>query len=208
MASCLTRPYQCGVCHGSFCNSKDLEHHVTSAHEEGEKKEFHSTLFVKKTNIIKTLHDKKKHFCSVCKKGFATKGTLATHTKSFHQHPCGYCGKNYQQNSSLLRHIREVHNKPKKISCKVYKKELATKGSLQTHINCFHDDQDEKPFQVGSIVTQHSEMHKTFRDHQREESGCQWLKQNTTRQYSCNGCTVKFETKQILIQHFNIVHRF
>ena len=82
-------------------------------------------------------HQKPRHFCTQCRKGYYFLGELSQHSlthQKIHTHLCNYgsCTKGYLSNTNLLKHVRT--HKTKEVKCTKCDYQSKEKKLLQSHM--------------------------------------------------------------------------
>lgn len=133
------KPFRCDICGESFSKSKSLRRHnqkehqtkpenIPSADVSSQSSEFKcpqcprslKSLESLKTHAL-THSESKPYSCSLCVKGFVTKGAYTRHTRVFHSN---------------------THSESKPLSCSFCVKDFVTKGGLTKHTRLFHSDEE------------------------------------------------------------------
>ncbi|CAG9856067.1 unnamed protein product [Phyllotreta striolata] len=222
-------PYKCTNCSKIFRTNSQLKCHLNVClgmlpfeckHHHCDKK------FATKTQLkyhVKLKHDKKfVAICSICNIGFvklaAYKNHKLTHT-SEKKHSCNKCEKSYKTLSNLRFHMK-VHDKLLPFNCPICEKGFLRKDYLDTHVNKHRNIKNyecnvcKKKFGSQKSLDAHSKYHEEskkvtcnicgktmingFKDHLRVH--------NNLKEFECEHCDHKFNTKGALNKHVKKKH--
>ncbi|XP_029958134.1 uncharacterized protein LOC115396400 [Salarias fasciatus] len=152
---------------------------------------------LKKPNLcqnLRTVTDKKKISCEICRKNYSRQDALLRHMRSHtgeKPYTCETCGKSFSVHSILLVHIR-THTGEKPYSCKSCGKTFNDHGNLLRHLRTHTG---EKPYSCETCGKSFS-VHSHLLVHMRIHTG--------EKPYSCETCGKGFVVHSHLMVHMRI----
>ncbi|CAG7631156.1 unnamed protein product [Allacma fusca] len=200
------KSYVCEVCSKSFHNSSNLKKHKGLIH-------FAPRQFV----------------CEItgCRRAFRTQQLLEKHRLNHSEErrlKCDMCPMTFVKLSGLEMHVVREHVVDKEFQCLVCEKGFITKKDLQDHMNDTHDRDKSSRFQCDLCPASFSgrrslrlHLHKVHPDSKRcdlcsrafvnqDELDLHSVIEVETKTNSCSECSLSFQSKCILNQHFLSSH--
>ena len=189
------KPYECDVCQKRFSDKSNLGRH-------------------KRTHT-----GKKPYKCDVCQKRFSRTDVLAVHKRTHageKPYECDVCKKRFRGCGHLAIHQRK-HSGEKPFECDVCQKRFSLKSNLKRHKRTHtgekpHEcDVCQKMFSDLSGFRKHKRMHLLCRSCRREiiqsyDVQEYFVKDEHTKQFTCNKCDEKFSNSKKLVKHIARQH--
>ncbi|KAB0795792.1 hypothetical protein PPYR_09853 [Photinus pyralis] len=190
-------PYACshGNCDKKFASSTKLKNHVKLKHE----KKFVAICSICNIGFVKisdykshknTHTTEKKYQCTKCEKSYKTVSNLNYHMK-FHNDKlpfiCTICNKGFMRKEYLESHVNN-HNGVKNFACQYCDKKFVSQKNLDAHLKYHEGGVKKKACDIcNKVITTGYEEH--LRTH------------NNLKEFECNLCLMKFNTKGTLAKH-------
>ena len=217
-----TQLYQCKYCPMTFATRSGTRKHLqTICTSDPDRFDLISKMRIAGSQIPK-------FHCKKCDKTYTSDFGYRHHMATVHEgkrHDCSICGKKFKTKQIVERHISYVHEgKKKPYLCSLCGVACANKGSLNLHIECVHEglrkhqcDQCDKKFSKRPQLKQHiSSVHEKkrpfkcticSRSYTSKEGLVQHADVHTNiRPYSCTICEDKFKRSHHLVTHLKTIH--
>ena len=189
------KPYECDVCNKRFSQTSSLTLH-------------------KRTHT-----GEKPYECDVCQKRFSVKSSLTLHQRTHSgekAYECDVCQKRFSQTGHLTQHKR-THPGEKPYECDVCAKRFSRTAHLTLHKRThtgekpYECDVCQKAFADLSDFKRHKTIHLLCRScggeiiqpHDVQEY---FVKNEHTKQFTCNKCDEKFSNSKKLVKHIARQH--
>ncbi|XP_044254458.1 oocyte zinc finger protein XlCOF6-like [Tribolium madens] len=188
-------PHNCKFCDKKFPSSTKLKNHVRLKHD----KKFIAICSICNIGFVKLSDYKahkishstdKKFSCTKCDKTYKTLSNLNFHMK-VHSGKlpfiCTICDKGFMRKEYLEAHVNN-HNGVKNFGCHVCNKKFVSQKNLDSHLKYHDGSAKTRTCNICSKV-----MTSGFEEHLRIH--------NNLREFECDQCDSKFNTKGTLAKH-------
>ncbi|XP_068179120.1 zinc finger protein 461-like [Antennarius striatus] len=169
--------------------------HISVSHDERRESSRKDAEFESQFQSRKTSNTSKKSYvCTICKRGYTRRNTLARHMKihsGVKPYSCITCGKNFVENFHLTEHMR-IHTGEKPHSCKTCGKHFSVKSSLIQHMK---KHTGEKPYDC-KTCGKHFRWRTSMITHMTIHTG--------EKPYGCETCGKHFRLNGHLTRHMRI----
>lgn len=190
-------PFKCTYvdCNKKFATPTKLKDHIKLKHE----KKFTSICSICNIGFVKpsdykshmTTHStEKKYHCTLCDKSYKTLSNLNFHMK-YHNNKlpfvCDICNKGFMRKEYLESHLN-MHKGIKNFACQLCDKKFVSQKNLDAHLKYHDGNMKKKSCDIcGKFMSSGLEDH--IRSH------------NNLKEFQCNVCNMKFNTKGALSKH-------
>ncbi|XP_065161146.1 LOW QUALITY PROTEIN: zinc finger protein 569-like [Atheta coriaria] len=189
-------PFKCTKCHKKFPSTTKLKNHIKLKHE----KKFTSICSICNIGFVQ-ISDYKRHMishsthkkfnCSQCDKSYKTLSNLNFHMK-FHAKKlpflCEICTKGFMRKEYLESHMAS-HTGEKNFCCTMCDKKFVSQKNLDAHLKYHNGGINKKSCNIcGKVISKIA-----LEDHLRTHSNL--------KEFKCDGCEERFNTKSSLQKH-------
>ncbi len=191
--------YSCSVCKKRFLAKSALNQHMKFDHTEVvqnvtvKRCSLCPKQYLKQENLDKHVAADHAFVCTICKKSFASEGTLKAHRK--YHNRCNVCRKLFNKKEYLLRHMMFAHKTSHPFMCVICYRAYRLKDEVEKHLEEMHHQSKEMLNQETS--TPSGSKLKSVHSPRFKVEG----------KYQCSICKELFDKKGQLKKHQNICHK-